>query len=86
MRLILIAAAAIAASGAAVAQGRSVESEFGQGLQQSALAFAAQNQWRSHSGAGLAGDNRFIGGRRLAGRTYDEAPFYDRGPIVRRYR
>lgn len=76
----ILAVAAIVAAGSAFAQGRGVEAEFGQGLQQSALAFAAQNQWRG-SPARADGD-RYIGGRRLAGRTYDEPPGYGR-PIGR---
>jgi hypothetical protein len=79
-----IASAIILAAGTAQAQNRS-EADYAQGLQQSALAFAAQNQWRS----GGDPSNRYIGGRRQAGRMYDEPPYdprYDGRPVyVRPY-
>jgi hypothetical protein len=67
---IIVAAGAMAAATSAEAQRRS-EADYSQGLQQSALAFAAQNQWRG----GFDPSNRYIGGRRQAGRMYDEPPF-----------
>ncbi len=71
MRIALatIAGALILAAGSAQAQRRS-EADYAQGVQQSALAFAAQSQWR-----GATPDNRYIAGRRQAGRMYDEPPF-----------
>lgn len=81
---ILVAAALMVAATSAHAQRRS-EADYGQGLQQSALAFHAQNQW-----GGLDPSNRYVGGRRLAGRLYDEPPYggryADRPVYVRPYR
>ena len=75
MRAILASAAALTMLAAlpANAQRRS-EADYSQGLQQSALAFAAQNQWR-----GADPSNRYVTGRRQAGRMYDEPPFDGRG-------
>jgi len=67
-----LAGALLLAATSAQAQRRS-DADYAQGLQQSALAFAAQNQWR-----GADPSNRFIAGRRQAGRMYDESPAADR--------
>ena len=80
MRLAIatIAGALMMAAGPAQAQNRS-EADYAQGLQQSALAFAARNQWRGDDPS-----NRYIGGRRQAGRMYDEPPYdprYDGRPV-----
>ncbi len=64
-----IAGALILAAGSAQPQRRS-EADYAQGLKQSALAFAAQNQWRGSDPA-----NRYVVGRRQAGRMYDEPPY-----------
>ncbi len=80
MRIVLatITGALILAASSAQAQRRS-EADYTQGLQQSALAFAAQNQWQ-----GRDPSNRYVNGRRQAGRMYDEPPYdprYDGRPV-----
>lgn len=73
---IIIAAAAVVAATSAQAQ-RSVESEYGQGIRESALAFSVQNQ-----PGGYDPSNAYVGGNRLAGRLYDE-PRYDNRQVYR---
>jgi ABC-type transport system substrate-binding protein len=73
---IVVAALALTAATAAQAQ-RSVESEYGQGIRESALAFSVQNQ-----PGGYDPSNAYVGGNRLAGRLYDE-PRYENRPVYR---